>query len=71
MSKAGNAAKDRWNSKTYDDLRVRIPKGRKADVEAYAKATDQTINGLINSYLRETLGMTESEWKKSDDPGEA
>ena len=71
MSKASNAAKDRWNSKTYDDLRVRIPKGRKADVEAYAKATDQTINGLINSYLREALGMTEAEWKKSDDPGEA
>ena len=65
MSKPTNAVKDRWNAKAYDDLRVRIPKGRKADVEAYAKAHDESVNGLINNYLRSILNMNEDDWKRS------
>ena len=67
MSKPTNAVKDRWNAKNYDDLRVRIPKGRKEDVERYAKEHEATINGLINGFLRNALGMTEEEWKRPDE----
>ena len=71
MTKPTNAVKDRWNAKNYDDLRVRIPKGRKAEVEAYAVQKKATVNGLINQMLSEALGMTEEEWKKApaDQPG--
>lgn len=65
MSKPTTAVKDRWNAKAYDDLRVRIPKGRRADVEAYAKAQGESINGLINQFLRDALGMAEEDWKNS------
>ena len=65
MSKPTNAVKDRWNAKNYDDLRVRIPKGRKADVEAYAAQHDVKINSLINALLMKTLNMTEEEWKNA------
>ena len=68
MSKPTNAVKDRWNAKAYDDLRVRIPKGRKAAVEAYALSQDDSVNGLINTLLREAIGMTEAEWKQVNDP---
>lgn len=74
MAKPSNAVKDRWNAKTYDDLRIRIPKGRKADVEAYAAEQGATINGLVNAYLREALGLSEEEWKSTpvvDEAGEA
>ena len=74
MSKPTNAVKDRWNAKTYDDLRIRIPKGRKADVEAYAAEQGATINGLVNSYLRSALSLSEEEWKAApatDEAGEA
>lgn len=67
MSKPTNAVKDRWNAKAYDDLRVRIPKGRRADVEAYAKAQGESVNGLINRFLRDALGMTEADWKQFPD----
>ena len=66
MSKPTNAVKDRWNAKSYDDLRIRIPKGRKADVDAYAKAQGESINGLVNSFLRNALEMSEEEWKKDN-----
>lgn len=64
MSKPSNAVKDRWNAKAYDDLRIRIPKGRRADVEAYAKQMETSINGMVNAFLREALKMTEEEWKR-------
>ena len=67
MSKPTNAVKDRWNAKTYDDLRVRIPKGRKAEVEAYAISKGESVNGLINAFLRDSLGMSEEEWKRATD----
>lgn len=67
MSKPTTAVKDRWNAKAYDDLRVRIPKGRKAEVEAYALAHGGSVNGLINAFLRDSLGMSEEEWKRTND----
>lgn len=67
MSKPTNAVKDRWNAKAYDDLRVRIPKGRKAEVEAYALSKGESVNGLINAFLRDSLGMSEEDWKRTDD----
>jgi len=63
MSKPTNAVKDRWNAKAYDDLRVRIPKGRKAEVEAYALLKGESVNGIINTFLRDALGKSEEEWK--------
>ena len=73
MSKPTNAVKDRWNAKAYDDVRVRIPKGRKADVEAYAKQQGESVNGMINNYLRSVLNMSEDEWKRTSEeqPGDA
>ena len=67
MSKPTTAVKDRWNAKAYDDLRVRIPKGRKTEVEAYALAHGGSVNGLINAFLRDSLGMSEEEWKRTND----
>lgn len=53
-----------FNEKAYDRLAITIPKGRKADVEAHAKAKGESINGLVNNLLRADLGMTEEEWKE-------
>lgn len=71
MSKPTTAVMDRWNDKAYDDLRVRNPKGRRADVEAYARAQGEAVNGLINHFLRDALGMTEEDWKQSPDSSAA
>lgn len=70
--KAATKAKNKYNAANYDSLRIVVPKGRKADVDAYAKSRGESVNGLVNNFLREALGMTEDEWKKtSDDAGEA
>lgn len=46
-----------------DELKVRIPKGRKADLEAHAQRKGLSINGLINTLLREDMNLSEEEWK--------
>lgn len=67
MGKTSSKVKDRYNAKAYDEMKIRVPKGRKAEVEAYAKSQEESVNGLVNNFLRNALGVTESEWKKTLD----
>ena len=66
-TKAGMKAVDKYVRENYDRIGIKIPKGRKAAVEADAKSAEGSINGLINKFLRESLGMTEEEWKAPAD----
>ena len=47
----------------YDRINLVVPKGRKADIEALAKANGESVNGFINGLLRAAAGLTEEEWK--------
>ena len=62
-TKTSSAVKQRYNEKAYDRLAITIPKGRKETIDAYAKQEGISINGLVNRLLRETVGLTEEEWK--------
>ena len=57
MGKTSNAVKDRYNAKNYDDLRVRVPKGMKEQIQAYADANGETVNGFINRLICDALGV--------------
>ena len=57
MGKTSNAVKDRYNAKTYDDLRVRVPKGMKEQIQAFADANGETVNGFINRLISDALGV--------------
>ena len=48
-----------------DEIKIRMPKGRKADIEAHAKRKGISVNGLISELLRVELGLSEDEWKRS------
>ena len=63
MGKTSSAVKNRYNAKAYDQLPIRVPKGRKAAIDAYAKERGESVNGLVNNVLRELLGMSEEDWK--------
>ncbi len=66
-TKTSSAVKQRYNEKAYDRLAITIPKGRKETVEEYTKQEGISVNGLVNRLLRETVGMSEDEWKKNAD----
>ena len=67
MAKTSSAVKNKYNSRTYDDLRIVVPKGRKAYIQARLEATGGgTINRLVNSLLMAWYGATDSEWGYKD-----
>ena len=65
MGRTSSTVKDRWNKKAYDQLLIRIPKGRKADIELYAEAHGQSLNGFVSEVLRSSIGMTPEAWKST------
>ena len=71
LSDARKRANKKWNdetlSKKYDRIQLVVPKGRKADIEACAKAKGMSVNGWICGYIREAAGMSEEEWKRATD----
>lgn len=62
-TKARMRATNKYIRENYWRPSVTIPKGRRADVEAYCNQSAGSVNGMLNKLLREALGMTEEEWK--------
>ena len=56
MGKTSSAVKDRYNAKTYDEIKIRVPKGQKDLIQAHAEAQGESTNGFINRAISETMG---------------
>ena len=56
MGKTSNAVKDRYNAKAYDDIRLRVPKGEKEKIQAFAESHGESLNGFLNRLNEEAMG---------------
>lgn len=56
MGKTSSAVKDRYNAKAYDEIKVRVEKGRKPMIQAHAEAQGESVNGFINRAIDEAMG---------------
>lgn len=66
-TKAQQKAVNKYVKSNYDRLNIVIPKGRKQAVEAHAKHKGESVNGLVNTLLREDMGLSEGDWKRAED----
>ena len=48
MGRTSSAVKDRYNAKAYDEIKVRVPKGQKATIQAHAESRGESVNGFIS-----------------------
>jgi len=55
VSKAQQAATARYEAKVYDKILVRLPKGKKEEIQACADARGLSVNGFINEAIEEKL----------------
>ena len=59
MSEAKRRANDKWNKanlkERYDRIQLVVPKGRKAEIEAAARAAGQSVNGWLNGLIDAAL----------------
>lgn len=55
MGKTSSAVKDRYNAKTYDEIKVRVPKGRKDFIQAHAESQGESVNAFINRAINNQM----------------
>lgn len=53
--KAQTRAKNKYNAKTYDSLRIVVPKGKKELIKEYAEKQGKSINGFVNEAISEKI----------------
>lgn len=46
---------DEYNKLKYEDLRVRVPKGKKEIIQAHAERQGESVNGFIGRAIDETM----------------
>lgn len=55
MGTARTKANNKWNAKAYDRVNLTMPKGRKAEIQAYAETKGESVNGFINRAIDEAI----------------
>ena len=54
-SKAQQKAVSKYMKENYDVYQIRMPKGKKATIQAHAEAHSESVNGFINRAIQETM----------------
>ena len=65
ISAAQRKAVAKYNAANYDRVEIRIPKGRKAEIEAHAKEHGKSVSAYISDLVQADMGYSQSTWKKS------
>lgn len=54
-SKAQQRAVGKYMKENYDEIKVRIPKGRKEEIKAHADSRGESVNRFIKRAIDETM----------------
>lgn len=54
-SKAQQKAVSKYMKENYDVFQIRMPKGKKADIQAAAVAVDESLNAYINTAIAQRM----------------
>ena len=55
MTKTRSEINYNFSKKAYDDVRLQVPKGQKAEIKAHADAMGESINAFIRRAISETM----------------
>lgn len=56
-SDAQKRATAKYNAKAYDRIEVKVAKGKKAEIKAYAESKGESVNGFINRVIDEAMSV--------------
>lgn len=54
-TEARRRANEKYNAKAYDEIKVRVPKGKKDKIKAHAEKNGESLNGFFNRAVDETM----------------
>ena len=55
VSKAQQRAVAKYMKENYDNVQLRMPKGKKEKVKAFAESKGESINGFVNRIIDEVM----------------
>lgn len=55
VSDARRRANEKWLKEKVEDIRFRVPMGRKSIIQAHAKKRGESVNAFINRAVNETI----------------
>lgn len=56
MPKAQTKASAKYNAKAYEEVKLRVSKGQKEQIQTYAQEHGESLNGYINRLIAEDMG---------------
>jgi predicted HicB family RNase H-like nuclease len=60
-SKAQQKAVSKYMKENYDEIKVRVEKGKKAIIKAHTDSKGESVNGFINRAIDETMRRDKQE----------
>ena len=57
-SEAQMRAKKKWEAKSYDTLNIRVKKGERDRIKAFAESQGKSINGFCKDAIYTAMGET-------------
>lgn len=54
-TEARRRANEKYNAKTYEEIKVRVHKGQKDIIKAHAESKGESVNGFVNRAIDETM----------------
>ena len=68
-TKAQQKAVTKYMKENYDEIKVRVEKGRKADIKAHADSQGESINAFIGRAIQETMERDTGGVQEATGPG--
>lgn len=59
MGKTSTASKNKYNSKAYDQIPLRVPKGKKQEIREHADGLNKSLNSYIVELIDNDMGNKE------------
>ena len=61
VSKAQQKAVSKYMKANYDEIKVRVPKGQKEVIQAFAAERGESVNGFISRVITEAIEREQAE----------
>ncbi len=55
MGTSATRAKNKYNAKAYDNIRILVPKGKKEIIKAVAEGQGESLNKFVNNAIDEAM----------------
>lgn len=55
ITKAQQRAVEKYKKANYDEIKVRVAKGKKEEIQAHAEMAQESVNAFINRAIAETM----------------